>query len=591
MKCRLPIKIYSVLSLLFLILLIASVDCSRKGNKQKYNSDLIHIASFVSENPLRALDSLQCVDQDKLSNCDRHLYDYITIKAKDKAFIRHTSDSLILDVLGYYSDYPDDPIYTEALYYAGRVYSDLGDLSTALQYFQLSLDNLEETKDTTKLQNRLNFQIGGVLRKLRLYDKAIPYFSQALKYELEENDSSGIVYAQQALGTLYHELGVLQNENAMEERYLEIADSILTCSLDYAANLSKTFAADSKVFLSGVKQAKGDIHSALNLVRDTPEQVDSIQRNVALAYAADIYQEAGIMDTAYMYAHELVVNEDILNKKTGYSIILSPEFRNMLHPDTLNRYYAEYKEVLETYFDDNPNEQALIQESMYNYQTHERKSIKVQEEKKVLLWVVVGFAFLVVIMAFVILYMKYKNRNNLVKMREKLDNLQILKQGISQATAPDGTCEGGQIVSFPMTTMSEQALRQQLKEELMALYNQNNDVVTPQAILESEVYAHLQQLLKEKKPMGDALWDKLEETVVAASPRFISSLKLLTCDKLTTRERHTALLVKCGFRPVDLTILLALTNGAIVSRRQKLADKVFEQKVNVKVIDGIVRLL
>lgn len=91
--------------------------------------------------------------------------------------------------------------------------------------------------------------------------------------------------------------------------------------------------------------------------------------------------------------------------------------------------------------------------------------------------------------------------------------------------------------------------------------------------------------------MGDALWDKLEETVVAASPRFISSLKLLTCDKLTTRERHTALLVKCGFRPVDLTILLALTNGAIISRRQKLADKVFEQKVNVKVIDGIVRLL
>ena len=58
---------------------------------------------------------------------------------------------------------------------------------------------------------------------------------------------------------------------------------------------------------------KGDIKSALNLIRDTPELADSIQRNVALAYAADIYQEAGIMDTAYMYAHELVVNEDILN--------------------------------------------------------------------------------------------------------------------------------------------------------------------------------------------------------------------------------------------------------------------------------------
>ena len=428
---------------------------------------------------------------------------------------------------------------------------------------------------------------------LRLYKDASKYFSKMLSHKMaeENNDSSGIVYAQQGLGASYYNLGTLQDNDSIAIRYLESSDSILSISLDYADNLPQFFKTKSKMLLAEVKRMKGDIKSALNLIRDTPELADSIQYAVARAYAADIYQEAGIMDTAYMYAHELVVNEDVLNKKTGYSIILSPEFRSMLHPDTLSRYYAEYKEVLEAYFDDNPNEQALIQESMYNYQTHERKSIKVQEEKKVLLWVVVGFAFLVVIMAFVILYMKYKNRNNIVKMREKLDNLQILKQELSQATAPDGTCEGGQIVSFPMTTMSEQALRQQLKEELMALYNQNNDVVTPQAILESEVYAHLQQLLKEKKPMGDALWDKLEETVVAASPRFISSLKLLTCDKLTTRERHTALLVKCGFRPVDLTVLLALTNGAIVSRRQKLADKVFEQKVNVKVIDGIVRLL
>lgn len=570
-----------------------SSGCSLQTKSRQPGPRLLRIAGLVSDNPKRALDSLNCIDYNELSVNDRHFYDFLSIKAHDKLLINQESDSLILDVIDYYSNDISDPIYPETLYYGGRVYYELGDYPTALRYFQQALDNQGQAPDTTDLVNRLNSQIGWLLVDLRLYKDASKYFSKMLSHKMaeENNDSSGIVYAQQGLGASYYNLGTLQDNDSIAIRYLESSDSILSISLDYADNLPQFFKTKSKILLAEVKRMKGDIKSALNLIRDTPELADSIQYAVALAYAADIYQEAGIMDTAYMYAHELVVNEDVLNKKTGYSIILSPEFRNMLHPDTLNRYYSEYKEVLEAYFDDNPNEQALIQESMYNYQTHERKSIKVQEEKKVLLWVIVGFAFLVIIMAFVILYLKYKNRNNLVKMREKLDNLQILKQGISQATAPDGTCEGGQIVPFPMTTMSEQALRQQLKEELMALYNQNNDVMTPQAILESEVYAHLQQLLKERKPVGDALWDKLEETVVAASPRFISSLRLLTGDRLNTRDRHTALLVKCGFRPVDLTILLALTNGAVISRRQKLADKVFEQKVNVKVIDGIVRLL
>lgn len=576
-----------IISIIVLIPLFAvSMSCERQSD-----SRLVDIAGFVSDNPKRALDCLEAIDNNGLSELDRHYYNFLTIKANDKMYIKHESDSMILDLINYYSTRESGPLYPEVLYYGGRVYSDLGDYPTALQYFQKALDQTDRVSGTSDIRSRLFSQIGGLLRKLRLYKEAIPYLSEMLRQKEEDNDSVGIVYAQQGIGTLYYNLGVLEASDSTQNLYLQYADSILGRSLDYAESLPESFEIDSKIILSGVKQEQGDIENALRLIRHIPEKSDSIQRNTALAYASDIYWEASILDTAYMYAHELITSHNPSNKKTGYSIILSPEFRSMLHPDTLSRYYSEYKEVLEAYFDDNPKEQALIQESMYNYQTHERKSIKVQDEKKVLLWVIIGFAFLVIIMAFVILYLKYKNRNNLVKMREKLDNLQILKQEISQATAPDGTCEGGQIVPFLMTTMSEQALRQQLKEELMALYNQNNDVVTLQAILESEVYAHLQQLLKERKPVGDALWDKLEETVVAASPRFISSLRLLTGDRLTTRDRHTALLVKCGFRPVDLSILLALTNGAIVSRRQKLADKVFEQKVNVKVIDGIVRLL
>lgn len=50
----------------------------------------------------------------------------LTVKAADKAYIPHTSDSLIRLVLDYYEQEGDRRLLLEAYYYAGRVYRDLG---------------------------------------------------------------------------------------------------------------------------------------------------------------------------------------------------------------------------------------------------------------------------------------------------------------------------------------------------------------------------------------------------------------------------------------------------------------------------------
>ena len=63
------------------------------------------------------------------------------IKAADKAYIAHASDTGILRVVDYYRAHPDSTLYAESLYYAGRVYSDLGDSPTALKYFQTSVSS------------------------------------------------------------------------------------------------------------------------------------------------------------------------------------------------------------------------------------------------------------------------------------------------------------------------------------------------------------------------------------------------------------------------------------------------------------------
>ena len=67
-------------------------------------------------------------------------YQLLTIKARDKAYITHTSDSLILEVLHYYEKKKDKKHLPEAYYYAGRIYRDLGDAPQALDYFFKAID-------------------------------------------------------------------------------------------------------------------------------------------------------------------------------------------------------------------------------------------------------------------------------------------------------------------------------------------------------------------------------------------------------------------------------------------------------------------
>lgn len=579
--------LYTVLSAIFMLaLLAASTGCSRRPDTR-----LTRIAATVSDHPERALQSLDSINPDDLSESDRHFHDFLTIKARDKAFITHESDSLILDVIDYYSAYQSDPIYPEALYYGGRVYSDLGDYPTALQYFQQALDNPKQAPDTTDLKSRLNSQMGVLLQKLRLYDKAIPYFSQMLSQKIEEQDSSGIVYAQQGLGIVYYNLGTMSQVDSIRNHYLEYADSILTRSLGYAAMLPDIFSADSKVFLAGVKQAKGDIASALTLIRNTPALVDPLQRNVALAYAADIYHNAGVMDTAFTYAHELILNEDALNKKTGYRIMLSSEFRKHLHPDTLDQYYTDYKDILESYFDDNANEQALLQESQYNYKLHEREKLKEHAANERLRWIIAGVIILALITTSLLLYVKNRDQATIIRLRDNLDRLQKLKLQLPSSSGTTLTETSSDNASTDLTTANTALLREELRKKLTELYEQSKSQEVPKTILNSNIYFRITALISEKKHIDDTIFEELKRTVLLASPKFIDNLKILTQNKLTELDLKTALLIKCGFRPSEMAVLFARSNGAVVYRRNALADKVFDRKESVDVVNGIIRLL
>lgn len=182
-----------------LTICILMAGCSETGQDAR----LKEIAEIVSDSPQEALLRLDSIDCESISEADRHYYDFLTIKAKDKAYIQHTSDSLILDVISYYENISPSPLYAEALYYGGRVYRDMGDASTALQYFHKVLDNIPEDSRSLNLKARTLSQIGRLLQGISLYDEAIPYIEKSLKICELNKDTTNIVYELQLLGGTY----------------------------------------------------------------------------------------------------------------------------------------------------------------------------------------------------------------------------------------------------------------------------------------------------------------------------------------------------------------------------------------------------
>lgn len=583
---------YRIAIILFSLLLFFS--CS----DNKIDERLVHLNEIIPESPEEALSHLDSINYKDLSEANQYFYDLVKIKAEDKAYIKHSSDSIILRVISYYATHDKDKLYTEALYYGGRIYRDMGDSPNALKYFHLALDNLTEREADNNLKARVLSQTGRLLTGISLFDEAIPYIEESLKICELNKDTVNIVYELQLLGGTY-----------LRAKKYRLAEHYFNNAIEMSSNLPVSFNAKAKMYLADVKYQTGQLDSALVLIRNTPDLVKPIARNSALAAASEIYLENELLDSAYIYAHKLLNSSDSTNKRTAYQVMTSPKLKNLIPLDTLYQYISEYRELLENYHDDNKIQLAINQQNFYNYQQYVIKQKEAEAYNSTLLKWIFGISSLCLILGMAVFYYKNKVNKTLVELHLALESIDILNENISQTNinsttteenipesvndAPESTIKDDSEDTSFLTTKSEKELRDKLRNKLLSLYNSNKAAKLSDDVIESEAYKKLQELIKQKQIISyeDPFWDELEYVVIKSSPQFKENLKLLTQSRLTTIDLHTALLIKCHILPSQMAVLLSKSKGAIVSRRESLCVKIFGEQKGTKVIDGIIRLL
>lgn len=588
MNSQTTLRLYIVLFSIVMLMLSVCGGCSHRKNER-----LARISDTISDNPALAIRSLDSIRSETLTDADRHFYDFLWVKANDKAYVKHHSDSLILDVIDYYSSRKSDPLYPEALYYGGRVNSDLGDYPTALQYYHKAIDVVEERGTKASFVHSLYSQTGRLLESMRLYEEAIPYIESALQDTRALHDTINTIHNLHLLGMT----NVNSKDYAKANRYLNEA---LTLSSSLSDTLRRRhLTATSLIYITARHRVAGELDTAVSLIKTLPYKVGPLMRNTALAKAASVYLEAGMLDSAYKAAYELIHNQDMQGKKRGYQVILNPKLLRFSSCDSIAKYATDYATLLDKDFDSNNKALTLMQRSSYNYNLHEIKREKAEKSNR-RLWLGISVAVIgMLCLVILVLWLKYRNKRAMVKLQEAIIKISELEESLNahgnteRRLSRDTASATDESPNLPdMETI--EGLKHNLKERLLSLYTHNTDEeVISASILESDAYAKLHKIILSGETIkdNDPIWHELEELILSISPQFKSNLQILLNGKLTTNDYHTAMLVKCGVAPTQMASLFGRSKGTITSRRETMCKKITGENLGTKVIDSLIRLL
>lgn len=552
------------------VILPAVVSCDHGRNIVEKFAEIDRICDTDQK---RAMSMLDSIDYGSLSEKQRHRYDFLQIKTRDKAYIKHTTDSLVIDVIDYYSKHREEGLYPEALYYGGRVYSDMGDFPTSIGYFQDALDVIPDDKKNLRLKCRTLSQTGRLLAKLRVHTQAIEYIEKSINLSKQQNDSLNIAYDCILLSEIFQNINNLKSAKNYILDALEHSNSLPICDKAWI-----------NVEYAGILNREGKTDSAINIIRPLPRLVDSQCYYYTLCNAAKIYLNAGIIDSAYMYAKELAFCNSFEYQKNGFSILFSPVLRTHMSSDSIVSYSKQWADIVEKYFNTYDSQQTILQNANYNYKSHVREKDQAKKELHNL-GIFTAYAITVLLTCLVILlYKKYKATIEKFRIAEVI---RIFQQQV--------TVDPGHVNEDEIYNNSEKLLELKRKyfDAIQLNFEDNPEKMIHPMIKGSQLYKDLVKKAQERNCIIETenTWSRLETLIESATPGFHTKLKILTEGKISEAEIKVAILMRCGFTPTKIGILLSRERNTISSHRISIAEKISADKSVMKQLDHIILTL
>lgn len=564
-------------TLVFLLLLALLSGFAACGDGQ-YPQALLTADSLTRVQPAAALSLLDSVESLMLREPEPTLmyYRLLCIKAQDKAYLPHQSDSQIRIVLDYYEGLRKSRHLPEAYYYAGRVYRDLGDAPRALGYFEKALKLLPEGEaDRTK--SVIYSQMGTLFFFQGLREEALRMFQLSQQCDVALRDSVGMVFNLRDIANMYRELERPDSALFYFQAADRISKSLHRPDLFYMVQSQMaSFYTDLQLF-----------DSARIALQYTKKNTNvPIAKSSVYIIAAKFYDKTGQSDSAAWYYRELLPFGTVYAKRTAYRWLTQQaarrhDFANFSHYFDC---YLEYADSIQRLMQ---TEAVSKMHSLYNYQLREEENLRltIQNQRKEW-WLGVAVCALLVVCLLGVIYWQY-GRHKRRELQQQLDKLRTIeRENQTRITVLESSKAQKEELEQQLQNMDapgEASRKKQLERRLEWLNHhlQQREIEQEQEqeavaqLFDSDLYKLLRQ--RADSPRGDAYvsdeeWGQLCSLLPQAFPLFFERLHSL--HTLNINELHVSILLKLRFRYADIARLLRLKPETISSIRKRLYQKV-----------------
>lgn len=563
--------------------------------------ELSRAESLIQHNPDSAL---MILDSMKISSpSDKFQYAtwcLLITQARDKNYIKHTSDSLINIALDYFEK-QDDPVRKAiTLYYEGRVNHDLHNAEGATDYYLRARDVAKNTTDY-RLLCLINIHLGTLYAYRGLADLALKAYENAYDYSIQLKDSTLISNSYSCLGRV----SMLNNDWTKGLGYYKKAIGIA----EQTGSLKALTLAYGEIVT--VYRALSMLDSCMYYL-DKSKKIEEKHNISALPQTylgiGETYYCMGQSDSAYFYLEKALNTTNPYTKQDATQTLyyLCRDLGKYEDAIQYNEQYWIYKDSV-----DNINRSSEIAEIQVKYKQEKLLNINNNLENK-LLW---GTIILLVIISILIYFYQHKL---LKKERTIQENRKQLEVSINHLHENENIIYENETLIKALSSQiedhvgSQEHINDQMKE--FERIRQNNASLQSQnEILQRNIEKYVSRL-KEK---GEELktYERLvtENTYLSERQRYLCSqlikhINILNCLKsnpeyidefrcseifnsmnivypnlidrlrrdfsLTNDDLLICCLIKLQLNNSIMAELLAISPSSVTKRKQRLKERI-----------------
>lgn len=522
--------------ILLLIALIAAAGCERHDTALEARVDEAYRLADINADSAIALLGTIAPEAAAAPEASLMRHALATVKAQDKAHLHPASDSAIVPIIKYYADRPaSDTLRPMAFYYAGRIYSDLGDAPKALDYFGQALNAIPDSQNP-RLRSTIHAQRGEIYYLAGFLDEALMENKKTLDASTMLNDSLLIIDDLISLGYGYHAAELYDSALIY---YRKAYDMAVLKDVD-----SKKSTALSKIAL--LHHQRGEVLLADSLIHEalkypvsplSKSPLYSIASDIINDYDSPLYQQLmkWRCDSGSVYGkHNANLNMALLD--ISRNNLDSARF----HIARTKIYYDSIRSIKST-------EAIARMKAMYDYSIHEKENSLLKAERTALKWQLAFSAIMLTMIVIVASWYIVRLRNQNRKFRE-LEQLYI-----------------------------------------------NNEKDTATTVISEEDISALPivKIFKEKSESGISVseeeWHELNAMIKTYYPNLYLVLKVNNV--LSQVEWRVTILTKIGIPPSKIGILINRSKNSVSSIRTRLNKKLNGGSGSSKDWDAFVRSL